>query len=75
MCDTSSSVYGGGGQPRCDTLVMVYDGGGQPAPETQPEEDRKESIRFYTIRVDRVKKPSNKGQRDKLKLCTAATQA
>jgi len=64
-------------QPKCDTLSGVYDGGGERVPETPPNSSDDRPIRSYTIRVDKLKQ-INKGlrdKRDKLKLCTAATQS
>jgi len=62
-------------QPEGGTSSRVYDGGGERVPETPPNANDDRPIRYYTIRVDKLKKQINKGPKDKLKLCTAATQS
>jgi len=59
---------------RSDTSSRLYDGGGERIPETPPNQDDRPK-RYYSILVDKIKKQSDKGRKDKLKLCTAATQS
>jgi len=62
---------------KCDTPSGVYDSGGDRVPETPPDPSDNRPIRSYVIRLDKLKQINNglRDKRDKLKLCTAATQS
>jgi len=86
-------------QPSCDTSSSVYDGGGEHVPETPLDVDRATAKKYYVVQPTRVTSSSvydGGGERvletppdvdgeepkkyyvihvDKLKLCTAATQS
>jgi len=80
----TSDKRASGAQPTCDTQSGVFDGGGDRVLETPPAaSDRRRKA--YIIRVHKIKH-MNDGlkdtrdklkldQRDKLKLCSAATQS
>jgi len=72
-------------RPKGDTQSGVFDGGGERVPETPPAASDNRPTRAYAIRVDKLKQTNNGlrdtrdklklDKRDKLKLCTAATQS
>jgi len=62
---------------KCDTLSGVYDGGDDRVPEKPSNLSDDRPTKSYTIRVDKLKQIKNvlEDKRDKLNLCSAATQS